>query len=235
MPFSADSQLTLLDNGFYGDTREKRILHYVLENATPNKPDSVIKTMDEFGYTKKEFCMFIGDEKGAIIDDAIRENTPEIALELGTYYGYSAIRFGHLMSRLAYGAKYYTFESNAMFARIATELINFAGLSHVIEIVQGTFDQTLEKFLTLHSEIKSIDFVLIDHIKNRYLSDIKLMEKNKLIKIDTVVVADNIIFPGAPDYYQYVSTSSHYHTVLYNTNLEYSCDVKDAIAISIHQ
>jgi len=42
------------------------------------------------------------------------------------------------------------------------------------------------------------DLIFIDHIKNAYLSDLKLLESNGGVKAQTVVVGDNIIYPGAP-------------------------------------
>ncbi|KAI8054139.1 S-adenosyl-L-methionine-dependent methyltransferase [Syncephalis plumigaleata] len=179
--------------------------------------------------------MFIGDKKGAIIDDAIRENTPRIAIELGTYCGYSAIRFANLMRKLACDVKYYTFESNPAFARIASQLIEFAGLSDIVKIIEGTFNDKLPGFLNKHPEVKQADFVLIDHIKNRYVPDLKLLEQKRLLARDTLIIADNIKFPGAPEYRDYVLNCSKYYTILYNVSLEYNETIRDVIAISIYQ
>ncbi|KAI8048077.1 hypothetical protein BDF22DRAFT_747037 [Syncephalis plumigaleata] len=59
------------------------------------------------------------------------------------------------------------------------------------------------------------------------------MEENKLVVKNTVIVGDNILYPGAPDYYDYVKNSPNYSTVLHDSNLEYREEVEDAVAISV--
>jgi catechol O-methyltransferase len=42
--------------------------------------------------------------------------------------------------------------------------------------------------------------VFIDHAQHMFLPDLKLMEQHSLIASGTVLVTDNVIYPGAPDY-----------------------------------
>lgn len=46
--------------------------------------------------------------------------------------------------------------------------------------------------------LKKIDFLFIDHDKKKYGSDLQLLEDWGLIQKGTVVIADNILYPGAP-------------------------------------
>src|SRR3712207_7228347 len=46
----------------------------------------------------QSFMMNVGDEKGEILDDAIRRAAPKRLLELGTYCGYSALRTARVRS-----------------------------------------------------------------------------------------------------------------------------------------
>ena len=48
--------------------------------------------------------------------------------------------------------------------------------------------------------------IFVDHVKNLYLSDFKLLEGYGVVKSGTVVIGDNIITPGSPDYLQYFKT-----------------------------
>ncbi|KAI9598422.1 catechol O-methyltransferase [Syncephalis fuscata] len=236
MNFSAENNAPTLGARFQGDTLEERLVRYVFQNATFNDAESVVKTMDRYGHESEEHYMFVGDDKGPIIDEAIRERKPKIAFELGAYCGYSAVRFGKLIRELTPGAKYYSFEFNPKYMEIATEIVRFAGLSDVVEFTQGAFSDSIDGFLASHPSVKHIDFALIDHVKQFYLKDLNLMEnKDLIIKLhqDTVVVGDNIIYPGTPEYYEYVSTSPHYRTVLHKSNVEYRKEVEDAVAISI--
>lgn len=67
---------------------------------------------------------------------------------------------------------------------------------------------------------------------NRYLADLKILEGAGLVAKGTVLVADNIIYPGAPDYLEYVKNSTHYKTETHETQLEYKSDMKDMVCVS---
>lgn len=45
--------------------------------------------------------------------------------------------------------------------------------------------------------------ILVDHVKNLYLEDFKKLESYGVIKKGTLVIGDNIIAPGSPDYLAY--------------------------------
>ena len=58
-------------------------------------------------------------------------------------------------------------------------------------------------------------FVLLDHAKECYLPDLQALERLGLVAPGTVVVADNVVYPGAPGYLEYVGTmSGRYDTEL---------------------
>lgn len=48
----------------------------------------------------------------------------------------------------------------------------------------------------------------------------------------SVVVADNVIVPGAPDYLAYVRSAPHYTTRFVPGLLEYQTAIKDGIEVS---
>ena len=73
--------------------------------------------------------------------------------------------------------------------------------------------------------------IFIDHLKSLYLPDLKWLDAHGLIKKGTVVVGDNIISPGVPDYNQYFKESKQYNSILYHSNQEY-VDVPDAVLVS---
>ncbi len=59
-----------------------RYLNYVLQNSRAGDIQNVIDTIDRYGWTE-EWLMNIGDQKGKILDDAIRTRKPKTVLELG--------------------------------------------------------------------------------------------------------------------------------------------------------
>src|SRR6202022_3978851 len=77
--------------GQIGDGRETAAADYVVANARQGDIDDVIDKGDRFGY-EKSFLINVGDEKGELLDAAVRRANPGVALELGTYCGYSSLR-----------------------------------------------------------------------------------------------------------------------------------------------
>ena len=73
--------------------------------------------------------------------------------------------------------------------------------------------------------------ILIDHWKNLYLPDLKWLEEKGIVAKGTVLIADNIIHPGVPDYLQYFKESKDYESVLYHSNIDH-CDTPDAVLVS---
>ena len=71
--------------------KEFEVLELVRKNATKNNPESILKIIDDYAY-KKTFLMNIGDQKGEILEEAIRDSQATNILELGVYLGYSTIR-----------------------------------------------------------------------------------------------------------------------------------------------
>ena len=83
--------------------------------------------------------------------------------------------------------------------------------------------------------------MFIDHDRQYYLNDLKLLEKNKLLKNGAIVIADNVGFFGCAEYLDHVRNSGLYsHSQSYETELEYISqedkvghDYKDSIEVSI--
>jgi len=53
----------------------------------------------------------------------------------------------------------------------------------------------------------SIDLLFLDHLKPLYGPDLRLAEELGLVGKGTVLCADNVIWPGAPEYLEYVRSS----------------------------
>ena len=96
----------------------------------------------------------------------------------------------------------------------------------------GTAQQYLPTLKTRFN-FEKLDLLFIDHWKSEYLPDFKRFEESKLFKKGTVIVADNIVFPGAPDYANYVrSNKEKYSSVYIEATLEYNSKIIDGIEIT---
>ncbi|XP_016411750.1 catechol O-methyltransferase-like [Sinocyclocheilus rhinocerous] len=219
--------LERLLNIMTGSTRPQRMLKAVQKNATKGDPESVISAIDYY-CRHKEWAMNVGDEKGLILDSVLTEVNPSTALELGTYCGYSTVRIARLLSP---GSKLITVEFNPDFAAVARQIIAYAGLQDKVTVVEGPSGDLIPKMKERFG-IKSFDFVFLDHWKDRYVPDTKLLEDCGLLRKGTVLLADNVICPGAPEYLKYVKNSAHYESQYYKSNLEYT-KVEDGLEKSV--
>lgn len=204
--------------------KEQKLLDYI--EALPKEryeslkgnPEKVIEAIDEYNTVKNVHLMTIGTAKGQLIIEEMRKASPVIMIELGCYVGYSAIMFGSELrkingtaSKASINPKYYSFEANEKFAGIAQKLIDLAGLSDIVEIIVGQAGSTLPEFeQRLNKEngkYTPVDFVFIDHWKDLYVPDLRVLESLNLVYPSTVICADNIFMPGAPEYVKYVQAT----------------------------
>jgi catechol O-methyltransferase len=214
-----------------GDGREQALRDHVLANARAGDLDDAIRAVDEFCY-EQSFMMNVGDEKGEILDAAIRRADPRRLLELGTYCGYSALRTARAMSE---GAHLTSIEFSADNAALARAILEHAGVADRVTVVHGTIGDGGATIAALESEHGftpgSVDFVFLDHAKDAYLPDLKRIVEAGWLHPGSVVVADNVKFPGVPDYREFMSEheGSEWRTTEHETHVEYQSVIKDLV------
>src|ERR1700742_4316555 len=131
----------VMRTGQMGDGREEATAEYVIANAPVGDVDAAIDDIDNFAYDKSSL-MNVGDEKGQLLDAAVKRANPKLAMELGAYCGYSGLR----IARAAPGAMVISIEKSSANASVASRMWAHAGLSDRITCVNGTLDDgtTLE-------------------------------------------------------------------------------------------
>jgi catechol O-methyltransferase len=222
---------SLTRNWQVGDGREEALASYVLARARPGDPDDAIRVIDEFCATRS-VMMNVGDEKGEILDQALQRAAPALLLELGTYCGYSGLRMARVMPA---NARLISIEYNPANAEIARRIWTHAGVDDRLTVVVGTLGDdraTIERLRHDYSFTDgALDFVFVDHDKNAYLSDIKLILEERWLHPGSIVVADNIKFPGAPHYRTYLKAQDGrtWRTIEHDTHLEYQSLLKDLV------
>ncbi len=210
--------------GQIGDGREAAAVEYVLANARPGDVDDVLATIDRFAY-EQSFLINVGDEKGQILDAAVRRAAPGLALELGTYCGYSALR----IARAAPTATVVSVEFAAANAANARRIWAHAGVGDRVHCVVGTIGDggtTLDALTAQHRVTAgSVDFLFIDHDKSVYLADLQSILARGWLRPGSIALADNMGLPGSPKYRAYMReqegrqwrTDEHHAHVEYQT------------------
>jgi catechol O-methyltransferase len=216
--------------GQIGDGREVAAADYVVANARQGDIDDVIAKVDEFAYAKS-FLINVGDEKGALLDAAVRRANPAVALELGTYCGYGSLR----IARAAPSAKVFSVELAEANAEVARRIWAHAGVADRVTCVVGTIGDggaTLDKLANEHGFADGkLDLLFIDHDKAAYLTDLQSILDRGWLHSGSIVVADNILIPGAPKYREYMKQEQGklFDTVAHRTHGEYQSLVPDIV------
>ncbi|ORA84843.1 O-methyltransferase [Mycobacterium malmoense] len=216
--------------GQIGDGREAAAVEYVLKNARAGDIDDVLATIDKFAY-EKSILINVGDEKGLLLDAAVRRANPTLALELGTYCGYSALR----IARAAPNAKVHSVELAEANAINARKIWDHAGVADRVTCVVGTIGdggRTLDRLANEHGFASgALDFVFIDHDKNAYLDDLTSILDRGWLHPGAIVVADNVGVPGSPKYREYMrrQQGTLWNTVEHKAHLEYQSLVSDLV------
>lgn len=216
--------------GQIGDGREAAAADYVEAHARRGDVDHVLATLDDYAYSKS-FLVNIGDEKGRLLDAAVLRAAPTVALELGTYCGYGALR----IARAAPAARVYSVELSAANAEVARRIWTHAGVADRVTCVVGTIGdggRTLDALCAEHGfGSGTVDFLFIDHDKNAYLPDLLSITGRGLLHPGSIVVADNVGIPGSPKYRAYMQEHQgrDWQTVEHRTHMEYQTLIRDLV------
>jgi catechol O-methyltransferase len=132
-------------------------------------------------------------------------------------------------------ARLYSLELNPANAEIARRILAHAGVEDRVTVIVGTLGDGGETIQTLRRECNlapgSLDLVFLDHDKKAYLRDLELILNERWLHPGSVVVADNILVPGAPAYRAYMrdNDGTLWHTTEHRTHAEYQSVIKDLV------
>jgi catechol O-methyltransferase len=221
----------LLTKWQVGDRREEGAARYAIARAPRGDVGAVIEAIDAFAYRRK-FLINVGDEKGALLEEIVRRAAPRRVLELGAYVGYSALRIARALPT---GGHLLSVELNPDNADIARRIADHAGVGDRVTFVLGSLGDggdTLARLEQRHGVTKaSVDLVFIDHAKDQYLPDLRRMLAAGWLHPGTVVVADNMGFPGSPAFRRYMegAEGTRWRTRQHGAHVEYQSLIRDVV------
>lgn len=222
---------SLLRDWQVGDGREEGAARFVIAHAAKGDADAAIRAIDDFA-RHKSFLINVGDEKGALLDAVIEREKPQLVLEIGAYVGYSALRIAR---KLPSGSRLVSVEFNGDNAAIARRIVAHAGAADRVTFVTGYLGDD-GKTLTHLTEACGfgpgrLDVVFLDHDKDAYLPDLQRLLDSGWLHPGSVVVADNVGFPGAPEYRAYMESEEgkRWNTRAHQTHVEYQKMIPDVV------
>jgi catechol O-methyltransferase len=133
------------------------------------------------------------------------------------------------------GARLYSIEFSPANAEIARRIWAHAGVGDRLTVVVGTLGDGGATIERLEQECgfseAIVDFVFVDHDKKAYLPDLERILAQRWLHPGSLVVADNVKFPGAPEYRAYLERAEGetWHTTEHATHVEYQSLLKDLV------
>ncbi|CAJ1398900.1 unnamed protein product [Effrenium voratum] len=221
--------------------KEASVLETVARDASAGDVKSVHAAIENVGL-KEVWLKIAGGEKACVIDNVIAKQRPRLILEFGTYVGYTSTRMALQVN--AWGGKVVTMEMDPVNATIAAQNaspdgslvlarnhIEMAGLSQAVTVQLGHSDDALQLVKERYGE-QSLDMVFMDQRGTAFHEDLRTLEQLNLLAENAVVVADNVLKPGAPYHVWRISTLPHYATDIVDLREFGSAPVEDWMTVS---
>lgn len=227
-------------------SKELRVLAHVLATAAPGDAASACAAVERFGEgtlpgTSHWLKIAGGAKANLLVSCAQWAPQQGVVLEVGTYCGYSAARLATARAaqrRAGGGPLVVTLEVDAAHALIARSLLAYAGLAHRVEVLTGHSEDVLPWLVgRMQERVRPnafIDMVFLDQRGSRYEADLEVLERAGALSPGAVVVADNVLKPGAPLFLWKV-TQGGYATEVFSVPEFAMTGVEDWMTVSVHQ
>ncbi|NXK72705.1 TOMT methyltransferase, partial [Amazona guildingii] len=142
-----------------------------------------------------------------VVERVLSARSPRRVLELGTSCGYGAV----LLARaLPPGARLLTVEQGQPQAPAPVQ----------VELIVGPSEEVIPQLRPRHG-LEAADFILMEHGKRCYERDLRLLERHRLLAPGATVLADHVLFPGAPRFLRYARSCGRFRCRLHRASLEY--------------
>eukprot|EP00667_Euglena_gracilis_P021028 EG_transcript_22899 len=201
-------------------------LHQSIMDLDANvRPQDILRAMDAF--TRKDWMMTLGAAKGAILQDVVKQQGPQLALELGAYCGYSTVC---IASSLPPAGHLISVDVDARYLHVTQDILRKAGLQHRVTLLRAFGEE-----LHLPADLGPVDFLLLDHAKHLYLPTLKHLEP--LLRRGSVVMANGtgMFQQQVEEYLVWVRSSGLFDSTEHRTVDSNREDTPDAVECSVYR
>jgi len=176
--------------------------------------EDVLRSIESFGHVSS-WLKVAGGSKAAVLAGALGRRAPlagEVALELGAFVGYSALRFARQLTtlnrcndhgRLGACLGGISLEIDPVHAAVSRHHVDLAGLAGAAEIWVGQLQDTMPRTVEACGA-DSLAFVFMDQRGTTFHEDLAGLECLSAMAPLAHVTADNTVKPGAPVYLWHV-------------------------------
>eukprot|EP00929_Paragymnodinium_shiwhaense_P072532 TRINITY_DN36819_c0_g1_i1.p1 TRINITY_DN36819_c0_g1~~TRINITY_DN36819_c0_g1_i1.p1 ORF type:complete len:383 (-),score=79.46 TRINITY_DN36819_c0_g1_i1:424-1572(-) len=216
-------------------SKELRLLSHVLATAKQGDPLSVCKAIESFGddvlNPGGQWLKVAAGGKAHVLADAVQK-APKggSILEIGAYCGYSSIR----MALARPNTRIVTLEVDPAHMVIARNVVAFAGLTHIIDVWTGHSKDILHRLPKQYGGVENfkVSAVFMDQKGSRYQDDLDMLEKLDILLPGAVIVADNVLKPGAPVFLWRLLNGGRYDNDIVSVR-EFAMPSEDWMSVSV--
>ena len=171
------------------------VVNYISERFA--EEDSVLKQILAAQRAGGGPMMNIGPDQGKFLALLVKLMRPQNILEVGSYYGYSAVWMARALRAVngerstVNGSKSHCIEVSEPQCKILTEHMKLAEVDDLVEIHQGSGIDVMNKFI---DEGRQFEMVFIDADKANYSNYLDLSAK--LIPSGGLLLVDNCLWNG---------------------------------------
>lgn len=177
------------------------VFSFLTAHAAQGDVPALLRAADALATAQR--LMHIGPDKAEKLAALVRQKAPARVLELGAYFGYSALV---LLDAMPPGARLTSLETDYNHSRLTRWVLAHAGVTERVTVVHARADEAIP-----HQK-GPFDVVFIDHRKRRYLEDLQALEKHGLLAPGALIIADNVLqsAPVVAPYLAHVRQSGLY-------------------------
>ncbi|CAJ1407938.1 unnamed protein product [Effrenium voratum] len=214
--------------------KELGLLLHVLQTAEAGSPSSVCSSIESFGSQvlgkARAWLKVAGSSKASILTCAAKGAVPNSrVLEIGTYCGYSALQLAVALPK----ARIVSVDVDPAHVLIARNVIAFAGLEPPQVVVwTGHSTAVLMRLCSNSTRSSAFGAVFMDQRGSLYHEDLHNLERSGLLRPGAVVIADNVLKPGAPLLLWRLATSPKYSVQQLSVQ-EFAMPVEDWMAVAV--
>mmetsp|Transcript_68174 Transcript_68174/g.220292 ORF Transcript_68174/g.220292 Transcript_68174/m.220292 type:complete len:279 (-) Transcript_68174:228-1064(-) len=169
----------------------------------PGTALQLLGLLETFAQSREHWLKVAGGAKAEVLESAMAAHaweTFEVALECGTFVGYSALRMAVQLWRCdASRAKagVVTIEVDPVHACIARHFIDLAGIAQAVEVSIGQVRDVVPR-LVEDFGVRSLGLIFMDYKGSIFHADLELLEQLGAVARGGLELADNVALPGAP-------------------------------------
>eukprot|EP00928_Gymnodinium_smaydae_P041963 TRINITY_DN28335_c0_g1_i1.p1 TRINITY_DN28335_c0_g1~~TRINITY_DN28335_c0_g1_i1.p1 ORF type:complete len:1027 (+),score=207.84 TRINITY_DN28335_c0_g1_i1:81-3083(+) len=188
---------TRQNEGPHAYTREFMTLQSVLCNAPAGDVDACMAAVEEFAESRSLWLKITAWEKAVVVHEVAKLARPKVAIEIGGYVGYSAMNIARALR--PFGGRVASIEVDPVHVCIVRNMVEYAGLTDNVDVWSGYCFDVFPHLLKEYGP-KSIGMVFMDQKGTRFHTDLAKLEELDLLADGAVILADNVLKPGAPIY-----------------------------------